>query len=107
MMCNIKSIWKQLTDLRNENSLSYRIALPIMQVIVLILLTFALIFNNTSLEFISDIFRDISFAIQILILYIFGIKELLIKKNKFNAYLCFGSGVVAIIFIIYIKIFIA
>jgi hypothetical protein len=92
-----------MINLESENSFIYRIIVPVMQVIAVILLLLALVFNNT-LENISDIFRDISIAIQFLVLTILGVKELLVKKNKIAAYISFGFIIIGLIFIIYINV---
>lgn len=92
-----------MINLESENSFIYRIIVPVMQVLAVVLLLLALVFNNT-LESISDILRDISIAIQFLILTILGIKELLVKKNKIAAYLSFGFLIIGLIFIICINV---
>lgn len=95
---------EDIFNLKSEKSFLYRIALPIMQAIVAILLILALIFNNT-LENLSDILRNTTIAIQIFILIILGIKELLINKSKIKAYLCFGLIFVGLIFVVLIFIY--
>ncbi|HYE82134.1 MAG TPA: hypothetical protein VEG39_08200 [Clostridia bacterium] len=92
-----------MLDLRSEKSFIYRIALPVMQVLVCILLILAMTFDDT-LEDTSDILRNISIAIQFLILAVVGIRELIIRKNRIEAYLCFGGLLIGLIFIIYICI---
>ena len=91
-----------MKNLESENSFIYRTIVPIMQVLAVVLLLLALVFNNT-IDNISDTLRDISIAIQFFILTILGIKELLVKKNKIVAYLCFGFILVGLIFMIYIN----
>gem|GEM_PF-4282845 len=72
-----------------------------MQVIALILMFLAMLFDD-KLESISDILRSISIAVQILVLTGFGIKELLARRNRMGAFLCFAAVFGVVAFIVYI-----
>lgn len=92
-----------MIDFKNENSFIYRIGVPAIQIIVLILLLLGGAFNN-KIEWLGDILRLACIIIQMFLCLIFGTKELLVKKNKLLAYFCYGVVFATIIFILYLNI---
>ena len=80
-----------MIDLRSEKSFIYRLVLPIIQVLGFIFLLLSEFLSN-KVENISDMLmlRNITIATMSLALIISGTRELIIRKNKFYAYLYFG-----------------
>ncbi len=90
-------------DFKNEKAFIYRVALPVIQIIAFVLFFLAMLFDD-KLERTSDILMITSIAFQVLALSGLGVKELLIRKNRVDAFLYFGSILVVFSFIIYIII---